>query len=40
MVHGDNRVKALDDFDLHLNAPLEGWQAADQRLLAAIRTAE
>ncbi len=40
MAEPKDRRQALDDFDLNLNAPAEGWEAADARLLAAIRTGE
>ncbi len=38
MCDGAQRQRALEDFDLNLAAPNEGWEAADARLLAAIRS--
>ncbi len=40
MCDGGQRLRALEDFDLNLSAPADGWDAADARLLAAIRTGE
>lgn len=37
MSDGKDRVKALNDFDEWLNAPLEGWDAVDRRLHHALQ---
>lgn len=40
MCDGKDRVKALEQFDLDLYAPLDGgWEAADRRLVEAINNA-
>lgn len=39
MADGKDRRRVLDDFDAWVHAPLDGWDAADQRLQQAIRTA-
>jgi len=36
MASGKDRSRALDDFDLDLNAPVGGWEAAARDVHAAI----
>ena len=40
MSDGKQRARILDDFDLDLNAPIGGWEAADQQMRQAIFTAD
>ncbi len=40
MSDGRQRQRVLDDFDLDLNAPIGGWESADQNLQRAIFTAD
>ncbi|MFD6565394.1 hypothetical protein [Micromonospora profundi] len=39
MADGKDRTKALEDFDLWVNGPLEGWDEADRRLNDIIQRA-
>lgn len=39
MAEGKDRTKALESFDLWVNGPLEGWEAADRRLVESIQQA-
>lgn len=38
MASGKERQRALDNFDLDLNAPIGGWESADQQLRTALFT--
>ncbi len=39
MADGKDRAKALEEFDLWVNAPLEGWAEADKKLNQLIQQA-
>jgi hypothetical protein len=40
MCEGKDRRRALDDFDAWVDGPADGWDAAEQRMQAAIRDAD
>lgn len=40
MASGKDRQRALDDLDATLNAPVGGWDQADQTIRSAIFRAE
>ncbi len=39
MADGKDRAKALEEFELWVNAPLEGWDEADKKLNRLIQHA-
>lgn len=36
MADGKDRAKSLSDFDAWVNAPIQGWDAADRQLNQAL----